>query len=362
MSPRIHRTGADIPIGMSHAEERAADAAGIEPTVDRRGHRADWGAAFAGKGTPRAGRDALVRTDLPFASNQRQCPRTGVKRGATGMGRFGERPQEVENPGVPTDTAFDCGSYDAALASCAVVLGVNARSLERALRSFEYDDVPDELRQELPYEALLPKYACGIAADDLPVPAVVHWYHGTRVLPGTDFSEGLLSLDKRLDGMWQLLRELAAGWLPESEAGKLTPSAIAPSAFQYPNKVSDPINYGPHAVLVREVLFRPRQIHNHDYLRSPEIVDDICAGLGPPHGPRLHDAFVAATKPCIVKFRSRERHGGVLRAALMYVHRRSRGEDLCRYCNTCYDGPPLPIPPADIISVEWPPESELEPE
>jgi hypothetical protein len=162
--------------------------------------------------------------------------------------------------------------------------------------------------------------------------------------------------------MWQFLRELAAGWLPESEVRQLTSAAIASSAFHYPNKVSDPIHYGPHAVLVREVLFRSRQIGNHDYLRSPEIVDDICAGLGPPHGPQLYAAFVAATRPCIVKFRSREHHSGVLRAALMYVHRVSRKEDLFLYCNTCYDGPAQPIPPADIINVEWPPESTLEPE
>jgi hypothetical protein len=102
------------------------------------------------------------------------------------------------------------------------------------------------------------------------------------------------------------------------------------------------------------MIFRPRLMGNHDYLAAPEIIADICMSYEEMHSKPLLERFLESTSPCIVKFQSREPRPDALGAALLYVHRVSRGEELLTQCNTCYAGAGVALSPTSIVRVEWP--------
>jgi hypothetical protein len=253
---------------------------------------------------------------------------------------------------------LDCRSFDLALTSCAGVLNVPAEKLLEALRAFEYAAVPETERHHYPYEELLPKYVCGMGTQQLPPPDLVHWFHATRVLPGTDFRDGVLPLRRRLDSIWMLLESLASDWTTPAEWRHFRRNMQGPGAQQYQLKISSSLHDGPYAFLVRDAILQPRDLWSHDYLDMPEIIEDICQSYQQVFARPLYERVQAATRACIVTFRSTEPRPDAVAAALMYVHRLARREDLFLHCNTCYDGKGIPIPARDLVGVEWPEGSE----
>ena len=122
-------------------------------------------------------------------------------------------------------------------------------------------------------------------------------------------------------------------------------------ADQYARKLAYQFNEGPFAFLVRDaLLLRDQMGANHDFLGIPEIVEDICLCYEMMFGYCLRARFSEATKPCIVKFKSRAPRPDALAAALMYVHRKAKGQELERSCNTSYSGEGVAVPPHDIRS------------
>jgi hypothetical protein len=249
---------------------------------------------------------------------------------------------------------LDCESLDSAIASISAVLRIPSEQLLEALRAFDINAVPESERAELPYEELLVKHACGFDSSRLPAPDVTLWFHATRVRPDTDFHEGILPLSGRLDAIWALLAELAADWTTPDEWQHFKCNMGGQGAQLYALKVSDKIHYGPFAFVVREIISNPHGTWNHNYLDGPEIIEDICSSYTHCFRHPLYKRFKAATRPCVVKFRSLAPRPDAVRAAMMYVHRSTRGEDLLLSCNTCFDGEDQPIPRSDILNIEWP--------
>ena len=52
-----------------------------------------------------------------------------------------------------------------------------------------------------------------------------------------------------------------------------------------------------------KLILGSQDIGNHDYLRTPEIVEDICITFDELYGTNLMPVFLKATEPCIVSFR-----------------------------------------------------------
>lgn len=261
---------------------------------------------------------------------------------------------------MPPETVLDCRCFQSALNSCASILGAPPEVLLRALREFEYDAVPESDRRRWPYEELLPKYVCGVVGRaQLPSPQVIHWFHATRVPPGTEFREGILPSSRRLDSIWALLGTLASEWSSPSEWEHFRGSMDGPGAREYHLRTSSRVDDGPHAFLVRDAILHPEQLRSHDYLRMPEIIQDICTSYHHRYQHPLYDRARQATRPCIVTFRSSSPWPDALAAALMYVHRVVRREDLFLHCNTCFDGKGGAVPPVDIVRLEWLDDAEV---
>ena len=72
--------------------------------------------------------------------------------------------------------ALDCDTSNTALKSASAILNIQADELLCRLRCFEYESVSKDEKRRHDYETLLISHCLGIGLDDLPTPAMVHWF------------------------------------------------------------------------------------------------------------------------------------------------------------------------------------------
>lgn len=181
----------------------------------------------------------------------------------------------------------------------------------------------------------------------------VCWFHLTRVPTTTNFAEGILPLQDALTKIWRTVISAQSQNQKKRVLKRLRDQGVPD--FQYQHKTKDPQLGGPYAMLVKESAFRTSEIGNHDYLRTPEIIEDICNGYEKETGERIFDEIAALLRPCIVKFEHDSDHGdrhltGVL---LYYCWSKCRNERLCYLANTCFDGQGKTIPRSAIRAIEF---------
>ncbi|MFI5960350.1 hypothetical protein [Cryptosporangium sp. NPDC051539] len=138
-----------------------------------------------------------------------------------------------------------------------------------------------------------------------------YYFHGTRVMRSHAFlEEGILPLGAVLDRLWKDLYGLCSGavtpsrWSAlreESEGDAPSPMRGKHGAYLYRMKFVDGFHFGPYASLVRAHAMNPID-GEHDYVKSPEIVEDIarCLELD------LQELFEARVRSCVVKFFHRD--------------------------------------------------------
>jgi hypothetical protein len=249
---------------------------------------------------------------------------------------------------------LDCETGETCAASLAALLGVSRADLEAARLRFDLDafhrDNPHP--QEDPDDTLV-RSVTGRPPGTV-VPDAVCWFHATRARHGADFSEGVRPLNEMLEALWAQMRVLADGWTTAEEWADFRANMTGDGAFQYHLKADDPMHWGPYAFLVREAIFCPSGLPNHDYLACPEIVEDICIVYGDRFGRDLRGAYRAATRPCIVKFISDVSRPDAVDAALRYLHALRWGHELRLSCNTCFDGQSKAVPARSILRVVSP--------
>lgn len=97
-----------------------------------------------------------------------------------------------------------------------------------------------------------------------PIPDIVYWFHATRVLPNTDFGEGLLPLPSAVPRLIESLEKI--GLRPASRTeGSLHSDA-------HVRKMNHRGSWGPFGHLVKDAAFSP--IQNH-FFQAPEAIVDL---------------------------------------------------------------------------------------
>jgi hypothetical protein len=114
----------------------------------------------------------------------------------------------------------------------------------------------------------------------------------------------------------------------------------------YRTKVANPTQGGPFGFLIRDVPIYKATTGKgewHDYLRLPEIVEDVCMAFRESFDQDLTADYLAASRPCIVKFRAT---GGELdaAAALLYLCHSIQDVDLAFDLGVTYDAGGARIP------------------
>ncbi len=246
--------------------------------------------------------------------------------------------------------SLDCHNVDSTLTSLGTLLSVEPGQLSAALMSFplsQFEMSPEFARY--PPQEVLWNQIIGPGTVP-PIPDVTYWFHATRVPPGTDFAEGIQPLGERLPAIKAFLEALAS----QLSATPSEPSTWTHrGGFHYSLKAPNPLHWGPFAFLVRDAIVQRASI-THDYLATPEIVEDFAGVIVGNSAPLLIPEFRKVTKPCIVKFRSVEPRGDVVEVALFYSYFTLWGEEQGIDTNTCFDGGGQSIPFSDIVEIEYP--------
>jgi hypothetical protein len=165
------------------------------------------------------------------------------------------------------------------------------------------------------------------------VPGAVYWFHATRVLPNTDFAEGLLPLPSAVPRLIESFARIG-----------LRPAAARAKSFQrdaHKEKMQHRTSWGPFGHLVRDAAFSPVQNH---FLRAPEAVVDLGFDL---------DAFRVATVPCLVKFRATDPRDDVADLALYYAYLAAWRQPADWDCSTTWGGDGHTVPREDIVKIEF---------
>jgi hypothetical protein len=223
------------------------------------------------------------------------------------------------------------------------------------LRRFD----PDAVDSSMDWYGAVPKAALasiGIAVDAVRFDAVCA-FHGTRTLdPNGFFRDGVLPLGAVLDRLGDDLYGVAGGQLTAAEwrairaaieTGPLPPDPAGRSAYLYRLKVGETSLHGPYAHLVRDHALAPIE-GQHDYLKIPEIVEDIARFTGTD----LQDRFERAARSCIVKFRYYDVSPGKTESAVTYLLSQARGEPHGDGSLDGIDRGGVAVPPQDVLCVD----------
>ncbi len=246
---------------------------------------------------------------------------------------------------------LDCESRDATLGSLSHIYEVPEQDIEAFLkvtdlkRHYAKGEPQHPCDREL---TLLFERALGCVPSAIDR---VFWFHLTRAKHDADFTSGIFPLNEALPRVWDMIWEIFRGTEHEAPLRRFREKGVP--NFQYGLKVGKPLHAGPYAMLVRDSAFRSHEMGNHDYLRLPEIVEDICNGYHDASGVVIHDEVCASLIPYVVKFWSRNRTDkGCVESAMYYLYCTAHGEELSIDASTCFDGENCPIPREQIVKIE----------
>ncbi|MCM3920140.1 hypothetical protein ND748_00315 [Frankia sp. AiPs1] len=219
---------------------------------------------------------------------------------------------------------LDCHTPASALRSLTAAFHVREDVLVRAIRERSMEGDFTGEHEEQAVKAFLSEVNVEFDSTRF---GGAYYFHGTRSFdPDSFLREGILPLGQVIERIWSSLYELIGDRITERDwqrfRADLEGSGSGHSGFLYRHKVSNASLHGPYALLVRGNHFNPGAIGCHDYLATPEIVQDI----GRSFGHNLQEAFEAASKKCIVKFRSPDVGKAAVIAAFWYVYSAIRSD------------------------------------
>lgn len=248
---------------------------------------------------------------------------------------------------------LDCESFDTALVSLSKIFQTTPENLKILFSAKEIGAHYEIHWRELPE---FRSYIYAIAEQHFGSPLLLDaicWFHTTRVLPGTTFSEGILPLDAALPSLKERLLEAVEDAGVKAQLHHALYSGCV-GDHHYANKTQNSMHWGPYAILVRDVASCATNLWQHDYLAMPEIIEDICNGFDGLVRNALLAIFSEKLRPATVKFTALvDRDEPYIATALCYVHSMIQDGKLDTNSVICFDGKNNPVPPQDILKVEF---------
>jgi hypothetical protein len=248
---------------------------------------------------------------------------------------------------------LDCESYRSSIKCLADAYAANISDVESFLSAL---DIEEEYRTR-DVSVLGDAYLVDRFQSQFGKPvhawSSVCWFHLTRVPANSDFAEGILPLRMALEKIWTTVISVLDDARKKAVLERLRKTGVPD--FQYNLKAGVALHDGPYAMLVRESAFHAASMSNHDYLRLPEIIEDICNGYKQYTGESIVDEVANSLKPCIVKFVDYDaaNNGDLMRTVLYYCWSKCRNEELCYLANTCFDAKGKTIPRSAVLKVEF---------
>lgn len=128
------------------------------------------------------------------------------------------------------------------------------------------------------------------------------------------------------------------------------------NGWLYNMKITNKVHYEPYAMLIRDIAFYSKEAGNHDYLKIPEIVEDIAVGVKENYGIDMFQRYWKNSQSVIVKFwkqlRSRETVENYIGIVLIYLYYILHNMPLSIGCNTCIDNQGIKVDKSDVLKVD----------
>lgn len=248
---------------------------------------------------------------------------------------------------------LDCESAESALLSLASIFRCRPLDIRGALLAIDLDEIysDDGNTPDVQSWTYLFSHFVAEFGEPLPVDSIC-WFHCTRSIKSSKFTAGLLTLDQALPFVWAMLIDAVQGAPAAARLRSMRAGGV--SNFHYRLKAGNRAHQGPYGFLVRDCAFNPSRLWSHDYLRLPEIVEDICNAYAKKYGEPIDQIYQTALVPCVVKFQSTRGFGlGSLEAAISYAYTCVRDLPPDFGAVYCFDGEGLSVDARDIVSVQY---------
>lgn len=233
---------------------------------------------------------------------------------------------------------LDCSNYESTKKSILDIFSTTEDKLASVLQSINPFESIYKPAEEVIYEE-----ACDILGHPKDKVGVV-WFHGTRTEDASLFNKlGILTKSEARKFIEPRLKELSEGM----ERFGSNPFSMSISGKQGDH------DEGPFAFLMRDVAIHAPS-PNHNYLDSPEMVEDIAGTLLGENYSQLVNSFKEISAPCLVSFTS-ESKGYEIPQALLYLKLVEDGEthfEAASSANTFFDSENVVVSPDRIKSVE----------
>ncbi|MCC5641281.1 hypothetical protein LC593_36900 [Nostoc sp. CHAB 5844] len=246
---------------------------------------------------------------------------------------------------------LDCESPETALESIANIYDAAPNEIRQFFSDFDIDEHYERNRPELPGNDEVRRILELHFGEPRNNVSRTYWFHLSRTELGAKFVSGIHPLNSALPNIWGLLIRVVRNTPHAERLAAMRVEGV--QNFQYNFKALDPLHWGPYAMLVKEISSHASAASNHDYLKLPEIIEDICLGYEEQFGEDIQTTIENALTPTIVKFWTEESdHLYGLSSAIYYAYLSCRRLELSGLANTCFDGGGIAVPSERIVYVE----------
>lgn len=251
---------------------------------------------------------------------------------------------------------LDCENENKAYSSIQNITGLNKEEVNDIFKELDFDrfysNHPEVSEPNEVFPHLLEKdFNINYKVD------YVVWFHATRTHEIELFNRGILHLSKVMEEIWQFLYGLIKNEVKHDQWNQFkkqfeTNKLSHHNAYLYNLKMKNPSHWGPHGFLIKELIFKPDELGNWDYLGAPEIVYDICKAFDDHYKLNLLEKYFHSSKSVIIKFRDRFFMPAYIGYAFLYLYGKYMNEEIGRSCNCCFAAKGIEIKSNDILKVE----------
>ncbi len=254
---------------------------------------------------------------------------------------------------------LDCSSCSRAMHTLSAGFGCRSEQLKQVLLSLDLEQLY-ETEQSIMIEAsqYLKDYVSEELGEPVPFSRAI-WFHGTRTFAGNSFPDGLLALNHSESLTMKMLLNLAPNEMVRKHLQEWdVPGGVPNEMFQL--RTGATAHWGPYGHLVRDLHFNAKKNGLHDYLRLPELVEDVCNAYQDQYGHDLKPHYLRVLHPCIVWFVSDiVSEKGVIEAALAYAYTSVRGLPPDRNSTIGIDCEGKSVPRSAIGKIEFLPSGQI---
>lgn len=215
---------------------------------------------------------------------------------------------------------LDCSSRSQALNTLSAGFGCPPEKLKKVLLSLDLESIYElNPRQLVDAPQYLREYVCAELGEPRSFTRAL-WFHGTRTFAGNTFPAGLLALNQSESLAMKMLLDLAPNEMVRKHLQEWNvPGGVPDEMFQL--RTDDRTHWGPYGHLVRELHFHTSENGQHDYLRLPELVEDVCNAYFENYAHDLTPHYLKVLHPCIIWFQADIVYEkGTLETALAYAY------------------------------------------